>query len=124
MDAIKRSASIYTHPNDSLGYGVPDYFIARQLLQAGSGHENFIGSIFPNPFRDNFNLSFYTTHAQQADIVLYNITGQVLYSKKVQTPNNNFTLVNLQTQNVLSAGVYFVCIKTDTSTLVQKVVKQ
>ena len=124
MDAIRRSASTSAHPNDSLGYGLPDYFIARQLLQAGNGHENFIGSIFPNPYRDNFNLSFYTTKAQQADIVLYNITGQVLYSNKIQTPANNFTSVNVQTHNVLSAGVYFLCIKTDTETLVQKVVKQ
>ena len=124
MDAIKRSASIYTHPNDSLGYGLPDFFIARQILQLGNGRENFIASTFPNPYRNNFSISFYTTNAQEATLMFYNEIGQVLFSKKVQTQNNNFTLVNIDQPQKFPGGVYFVCIQTGTETLIQKMVKQ
>jgi len=124
MDAIKRSASLYTHPNDSLGYGIPDFFIARQILQLGNGRENFIASAFPNPYRDNFSLSFYTTNAQEATVLVYNETGQLLFSKKVQTQNNNFTLVDVSPPQKFPGGVYFVCIQTDTATMVQKMIKQ
>ena len=124
MDAIKRSASCYSHPNDSLGYGIPDFFIARQILQLGNGRENFIASAFPNPYRDNFNLSFYTTNAQEATVMVYNEIGQELFAKKVQTQNNNFTLVNVAPPQKFSGGVYFVCIQTDSTMLVQKMIKQ
>jgi len=124
MDAIRKSASIYTKPNDSLGYGLPDYFIARQILQLGNGRENFIASVFPNPFHDNFNLSLYTIHAQQATVLLYDVNGKLLYSNKIETQNNNFTLLKIQTKNVLAKGMYIVRVITDASDIVQKVIKQ
>ena len=124
IDAIKKSASIYTRPNDSLGYGLPDYFIARQILQLGNGRENFIASVFPNPFQDNFNLSLYTIHAQQATVLLYDVNGKLLYSNKIETQNNNFTLLKIQTKNVLAKGMYIVRVITDASDFVQKVIKQ
>jgi len=124
MDAIKKSASIYAHPNDSLGYGLPDFFIARQILQLGNERENFIASAFPNPYRDNFQISFYTANAQEATVMVYSEIGQVLFSKKVQTLNNNFTFVTVDQPQKFPGGVYLVCIQTDAATLVQKMIKQ
>ena len=49
-DAVIRSASDYAAPTDSLGYGIPDYYVAWQRLQGASIEQGDFGaSAYPNP---------------------------------------------------------------------------
>lgn len=49
-DAVIRSASAYTAPTDSLGYGIPDFYKAWQRLQGGSIEQGDFGATaYPNP---------------------------------------------------------------------------
>jgi serine protease AprX len=123
IDAVKRSSDRYANPNDSFGYGIPDFSIARQILRIDDKATDFMGDIYPNPFQDNFTLNFYTAHAQQAEIFLVNMIGQVVWTKKVQTQEKNFTKVNVNDMPHAS-GIYLICIKTKDVSLVAKLVKQ
>jgi serine protease AprX len=124
MDAVKKSADRYSNPDDSFGYGIPDFNIARQLLNMGAKEQDFLGDIFPNPFSDHFTVSFYTSKAQEVDVILMNTIGQAIWNRKVQTAEKNFTKVNFQYPTRLAHGLYFICVKTLNGTLVQKIVKQ
>ncbi|HRD53080.1 MAG TPA: S8 family peptidase [Flavobacteriales bacterium] len=54
MDAVRRSAHLYLTPNDSMGYGIPDFMQAHALLTATTIAERAGESavVFPNPFND------------------------------------------------------------------------
>jgi len=55
-DAIRQSASQYLYPDEELGYGIPDFVLANNILTVIDGPDD--ASIIPgslsNPFRDVF----------------------------------------------------------------------
>jgi serine protease AprX len=123
MDAVKKSSDHYANPNDSLGDGIPDFNIAGKLLNLDMHEQDFLGDIYPNPFNDNFTVSFYTTKAQQANVTLINSMGQIIWTSRVQTADKNFTSVNVSPSR-LAHGLYLVSVKTSTGNHVQKIMKQ
>lgn len=58
MAAVRQSASQFAEPDDTLGYGIPDFLLAHQLLTTTAVTE--VGgvrpSVFPVPFRDAFSV--------------------------------------------------------------------
>lgn len=59
MDAVRRSAHLWSTPNDSMGYGIPDFMQAHAWLLATNVAEQGRGVLlnaFPNPFEDRITL--------------------------------------------------------------------
>jgi len=78
-------------------------------------------SVNPNPFTETLSVNMEVNAATDVTIEVMDINGKLLHSK-VTTVNGSATeVLNL---NNLSAGVYFVHLKTEEGTLVQKVVKE
>jgi serine protease AprX len=123
MDAIRKSADRYSNPDDSFGYGIPDFSIARQLLKFKNTDQDFLADIYPNPFTDHITINFYTTHAQQADVFLINIMGKLVWTRKIQTLSQNITQVDISTATGISPGIYFLGVKTNAGVMVQKIMK-
>ncbi len=83
MDAVRRSASYFDQPNDSIGYGIPDLWRAHLLL----GGEDLtalstpqIISVQPVPFTDHFELSLYTGASDRLVLDLWDATGRKVWS--------------------------------------------
>ena len=110
-DAIMISADRYTNPNDSLGYGIPNFYNAYLLLKT-----NYNGNVlrlsndaavYPNPFSDNLNVSLYNTTAGTRTIELFDMLGQKVLSQQVFLRENTFEIVTLDQVGTLAKGEYF-----------------
>jgi len=59
MDAVRRSAHLWNMPNDSMGYGIPDFLQAHAWLTATAVEEQAPGTglfAYPNPFDERITL--------------------------------------------------------------------
>jgi subtilisin family serine protease len=76
-DAVIRSASAYMAPTDSLGYGIPDYYIAWKMLR-GEGLEtgDFGASVFPNPCTHALRVTLDDAKSCAVEFTLYDAIGR------------------------------------------------
>lgn len=78
MQYVRESASCYQQPNDSLGYGIPDFFAAytAHASDAVGTYKPTTLQVFPNPCTD-----FFQVPNPQQDITrveLFSITGKLV----------------------------------------------
>ncbi|MBJ7427353.1 MAG: T9SS type A sorting domain-containing protein [Bacteroidia bacterium] len=78
--------------------------------------------VFPNPFNNEYNVSFNTTEAGYATVETIDIQGKVLVSKSFKTVDGLNTL-NMADLSNLSAGIYFVKLSVNGDTQTMKLVK-
>jgi len=120
MQIIRESGSCYNNPNDSLGYGIPDFFAAYQL-HAHDGVAQYsipTVSVFPNPCTDLVTIPNRELNIQRVE--LYSIDGRLVLSQ--QPEQDYFITIHV---NNLPAGFYTGRIlTTDHQTKTFKVLKQ
>lgn len=97
-------------------------FYKQQMAFAGvSKQEISFLDIYPNPVKDQLTLSF-DSKSESARVEIYNSVGQIVSSESFQS-NAGMTHKTLSTTN-LNAGVYFVILHQNGSSVNQKIVKQ
>ena len=83
-DDVKRFGHKSTNPDMEYGYGIPSFFamyMARRTAQVEGQVE-----LYPNPILENkFNLLLDTDERTKLAIALYNVSGQILYTKEINT---------------------------------------
>lgn len=60
IDAVRKSASLYTNPNDSMGFGIPDFWKAHLILRGPQPSNAPAATIYPNPASDRVNVEWST----------------------------------------------------------------
>ena len=66
-------------------------------------------AVYPNPFSDNFNISFSANKTATASLRLVNVTGQLVFSKSIMVnQGNNSILVNNLPS--IKPGIYYMSI--------------
>jgi serine protease AprX len=79
--AIEKSADLYNTPNDSLGYGIPNFWKAFKLLQSDNitqtGELN--ASIFPNPCSNYLNLVLEAKNDCHIQYDIFDASGSNVY---------------------------------------------
>jgi serine protease AprX len=127
-DAIRRSASQYTSPDDLLGYGIPDFLLANSILTVVDGPvaENSTMKIYPNPFNDGFSIEAWSHGAMvagtnQGTIEISDITGRMVLSQKVSGDNSG--TIRIDGLNLAPKGMYFVKVNLNGQLYQQKIVK-
>lgn len=124
--AIQKSAHFYNNPGDQLGYGVPNFYQALQLLNVKElpmmpdGNEWV--KVSPNPFTQEVTVRVYNEKAGITELVLADISGRVVYTKSVSTATGvrevDITLPEL------SRGVYFLKAISGDQQAIVKVIKR
>ncbi len=114
MDAVQKSASQHNNPDSLLGYGIPDFSIAGQLLTsttfAGQTKKEIV-NIFPNPFQSTFNIVYQSVKSKQIEVLVTDISGRkVLTEKFTVTPGEVSTIILTGMENQ-PAGQYIVSVK-------------
>ena len=120
MQIIRESGSCYNNPNDSLGYGIPDFYAAYQQHAYDGVAQYTIPtvSVFPNPCTDLVAIPNRELNIQRVE--LYSIDGRLVLSQ--QPEQNYFISVNVSS---LPSGFYTGRIVTDNHQIkVFKVLKQ
>jgi serine protease AprX len=123
--AVERSASVYNNPNDSIGYGIPDFVKALSLL---SGIELYSPikmetlSAYPNPSSNSLNLTYdLSDTSQNIKIELFDIFGKQVYVDSRQVSMGSYTQkIDI---SYLTPGVYYAKLSTAKSTISIKVIK-
>ncbi|MCS6990692.1 MAG: S8 family serine peptidase [Chitinophagales bacterium] len=82
LDAIRRSASRSFAPDDSFGFGVPNFAVADLILsgQAPASLQLNQPLLYPNPFSTSFGILSYDTAAFDMNMEIYDITGRKIYA--------------------------------------------
>jgi hypothetical protein len=73
--SIELSGHQSAHPDSLLGYGIPDFIRARQVMDVGNKRGGDLGAVYPNPFTDQLSIALRASRAQNADVSLFNSLG-------------------------------------------------
>jgi serine protease AprX len=98
FDAIMESCSQYSTPDTLLGYGIPDFSAAFQILSTREKSPAFSAVAYPNPCTTQVSVSF---HADKPDEVTFNLFDQV--GRKVLSQNISRCLTGQN--NIILNGV-------------------
>lgn len=81
LDAIRQSSSRYFAPDDSFGYGIPNFAVADLLLSGSAPDDLHLLQplIYPNPFSETFSLLSYDTTAHSLTLSIADALGRNLY---------------------------------------------
>lgn len=115
IDVVRKSASQYHLPDSLLGYGIPDFLQAYNLL-AGinfTNVDNFqIKSLYPNPCSESTQLTYISDKVRILTILLLSTDGKLISEKTIKTLPYIIEHVNISTAN-LEKGLYLLQIKSD-----------
>lgn len=121
MSAVERSASRYLNPNDSIGYGIPNFGLAYEILLAETPvdtTEDTIGAeimVWPNPAGDWFNIMIIGNENEKASLNIFNMQGDKIYEQYLYLNKNQLTETFIHAQGLLSSGLYIVEVSTPSS---------
>ena len=105
ITAIKQSASQYATPDSLLGYGIPDFCVADQILKGTFG----IHSLTSNPIN-----TLCGSNDCELIVNVYDVSGRIVFSTQIKSSQNNSVekiIKALDLTNV-SAGMYVVKISS------------
>ena len=117
VDLIKQSSSLFSNPNNQLGYGIPNFNLA---LNNTLGKQQFSKKAFifyPNPTQDIILISF-PNGFENANVTIYNNLGQKVFDKVISKENKSVSLENL------NSGIYLYTLTSNVYSQTGKIVKQ
>ncbi|MFT4660256.1 MAG: serine protease AprX [Patiriisocius sp.] len=83
--AIEESAHLFVTPNDSMGYGIPDFWAANLILDELLNVEDIIDvnlvTLYPNPVQGELFLEFFLKNNMDFEIEIFDAKGSRLFSK-------------------------------------------
>jgi hypothetical protein len=121
LQLVKSQSNQYDDPDDSFGYGIPDF---KKAINTSSSSDNMETQIpyhlFPNPFSDYITITNDINILTDCTISIFDISGTIVYRHNFP-PQNNIHINKLQ---YLSAGIYIVQLKEKQYTHTFKLYKQ
>lgn len=115
---IKQSGTQSTEPDSSLGYGIPNYFVAYLLLSEATVVVDHTNSIFTTFKTVNNSLNIVLEQKQLSDvsITLYNRIDQVQYELQTVLQPNQVKEFKIPDLEMLSPDVYTLKLVVDGTT--------
>lgn len=80
-------------------------------------------SIYPNPFKGGFKISFNSAKDGEATFMVLNVSGSIVAEKKIQAQSGNNSFEYLE-ESELPPGIYFAYLIVGETKLSQKIIKQ
>lgn len=126
IEAIKNTASQFSTPDSSLGWGIPNFSAADFILQGKKleqypNAENILLS--PNPFIDNLNFNFYSADTQSYRIVIVDALGKKIFEHNYFATSKSYNQINIPIAQNLSRGIYFFSLSTNDKIYTKKIIK-
>ena len=121
MDIVQQSASLYSNPNEFMGYGIPDfslaYLITKDLEPEGTEADEMV-TVFPSPFQDELSVAFYPSRNRSLTVKLIDAQGKLVRCESMRSMPE----LKLTGLTGLVPGVYTVAVEGDEN-FATKVVK-
>ena len=122
-DAIQQSANYALAPNDSLGYGIPDFALAHSILSGieENAQGGIVLTVFPNPVSDEVRFLLPVKKTGTVTASLCDASGKRVFQKDVY--DDGIHACTLNGSGHLAKGVYFLRVRTDERIYLQRVIK-
>ena len=122
-NAIEQSGNYALSPNDSLGYGIPNFELAHQLLIGIDENEVAGGSlvIYPNPVKNDIRFLLNTMKQGKMQVELFDVAGKKLVAAEMYTDGVHSNVI--AGTNDLSPGIYIMKVALGSSTFVERLIK-
>ncbi len=117
-DAIYRSSHRFTNPNESFGYGIPNFITAQKMILKNDSTENIY--LYPNPTKDAIIIEFNHYLQETIKVELYSFNG--LISSQTETLIQGNNLIRIDLSNYAS-GAYFIKLNFRDRILYKKLLK-
>ena len=126
LSAIHQSSSQSSNPDSIKGYGIPNFCVANTILTGIEKPELNADklNVHPNPFNDNFNITFYSIKKQTVFIELYDISGRVIFKKQEHVNANSSNIFNIPVTKTFSNGMYLLQLTTPDKSFFKKIIKK
>ena len=123
INAIILSSHLHENPNDSLGYGLPNFALADLLLTEPKDQSiSEIIAVVPNPISSNSHLYVYAANTNAMSMEVYDIKGNRINKFNFSlTPQSN-NQINLFFLRKNAIGTYLLKIRIAGQEFVEKVV--
>ncbi len=125
FSAIQESSDKFADPDTIYGYGVPDFNKADIICKTKYNEisaDFYSLNIFPNPFKENIKIIFYSSSAKTVSIKFYDATGRIIKGEEFYT-NDSYNEIIIDKLSYLSSGIYFLTLKSENSLLIHKLIK-
>ncbi len=113
IQAVIKSSSIYSSPDDRIGYGIPNFHLAyddleqqRSLRDINAILGNKHIKAFPNPFDKDFSVLIKPLNAGTGTFILYDAVGKLLLLKTVTLQKDQSQFIKFTELQGLTPGVY------------------
>jgi len=125
-DAIRMSASQYLSPDDFLGYGIPDFMMANNILTIIDGPDSrkIDMVVSPNPFSDRINLDLTSMEGQgSGSVTITDLAGRRVSKEDYSFQDNDRKSITLNLQQ-LDPGIYMLTVTSTEGTYSTKILKK
>ncbi len=117
MQIVRESASIFENPTPQLGYGIPDFGAALDLLlEVEDAAFAKAYKVFPNPASDKAVLLL-PEGISEVEVEIYDLLGKRINRQKISNSENTLLISELKN------GVYLLQINDGLSTTTKKFIK-
>ncbi|MEO8720550.1 MAG: S8 family serine peptidase [Ginsengibacter sp.] len=113
IKTIQKSCTIYDHPDNRIGYGIPDFqkafddlnqqrILKRALIILG----NQTLKIYPNPFKNHFSVLIKPERTSNSVFSLFDATGRLYFSKQISLQQGVIRLIDFDMMPSIQKGIY------------------
>lgn len=121
--AVKESAHLFAQPNDSMGYGIPDFRAAHLHLLRQKGRlyqPEWLPIVYPNPFSNHLQVIVYVPHDDEVMLSILGTDGKTIYQEHRTAEAATFVIFNIEGTSAIINGLYYIQIR---STSVNKTIR-
>ena len=93
---IRKSAHLYTTPNDSMGYGIPDFQLALSLSTPSYFVREKEFELYPNPVQDHIIIDAKSQKNWRAELRIFDLSGKCILQKNIQAYDAHRVNLNLK----------------------------
>lgn len=117
-DALYRSSHRFTYPNESFGYGIPNFVIAQKMIEKIDTSQTI--NLYPNPTKDAVVIEYFHNAPETIRIDLYSFQGIIMSDSINLIQGNNLLRYDLSNY---ASGTYFFKFTFQDRILYKKLIK-
>ncbi len=119
LQLVRQSGHIYSQPNYSFGYGIPDFKKALGRVNNIVSDKYDKLKIYPNPF-DNYLAITSSQNVSISSISIYDLTGNKVY----QEQGNQSLPLQIKGLDILPKGIFLLKVEQSGNTQTFKIIKK
>jgi len=125
LEAMQQSASQYNNPDDFLGYGIPDFVEAKNLLTIIDTYriKPLAVQVFPNPFTGELVIDLQGKAGRAGEVQFCDLQGRTVYSARLEEVSNG-DYASLRSLDGLPSGMFIIKVTSGDQILVGKAIKR